>query len=420
MIAAATVCALSVASCDEPEERIVTEEPVPEIPSDKKVPEGGSFNVTEGTTVTILFETSEAWTAEADVEWISLSAKSGAAGENTLECAIGGEDRSFDAPSNGKVTISVEGKGYDYTFTRAASQRIIRVLDRSGAEVEQIAFDEAADVSLVQQFVVEANFHWDLDVRSNWPLWLVNPGITEGVQDSTGLFRNTMSVAVDNALLDGTDKSGSITITDLFDESYSLSVPVSFKAKPVVEVPFFLSTELGTNTLHITPDATFKDSTGAKTAKMYMLGVTLKTLPDEEVVVLSFNGRRFNEECSCFHKPDTPFLSLIQPVQSQDGELLKTEYTLLAQPGIVYPNPSVGDRYDLGYVFVLPKAIWEPYAQYKSNLMMMFIMMNTSNEFFDPYYEPGKDMQASCDDGLVWTVKPDIKKYAIKVTIDSE
>lgn len=426
------LCSMLVLSCVEKPE---TEDPGnqtetpdnpdnPDKPGDPIYPEVHSFNVKAGDTFEIAFETSLEWSVSTDVSWIVITPESGQPGKAAVSCSITGDKPDFKAESKGNVTVKVADKDFVFPVTRAVMERSFRILC-AGKDVTAINFDANENISSIE-LTVEANFYWDLDITKNWPAWITRLGITDGKKGEDGVYRNTFTLSLNDAELDGNDKTGVLTFTDIDDESITFELPVSYTAVVVPEVPFTIECAFGTD-IHVNKMGFFKNADGSLSSTMMMTEFKVFTENAGELIVITPTGTRHGEGAGFIQVEQSNKFVIVTksdtPVEGGQG------YTMFVTPGLLESSKSVCD---MSYVFVLPKSVYEPYEKFfqanDPDYQMAFMWMKIDNYLFEPMYiskvnPDGIEEQVQANDkngNLVFVPKEFIKKYMLRVFVDAD
>ena len=396
----------------------------PDKPGDPIYPEVRSFDVKAGDTFEISFETSLEWSVSTDVSWIVISPESGQPGKATVNCTITGDKPDFKTESKGNVTVKVAGKDFVFPVTRAVMERSFHILS-TGQEVSSLNFDANENVSSIE-LTVEANFYWDLDITKNWPAWITRLGITDGKKGEDGVYRNTFTLSLNDAELDGNDKTGVLTFTDIDDESFTSELLVSYTAVVIPEAPFTITCEFGTD-IHVNKMGFFKNADGSLSTKMMMTEFQVVTENSNELIVITPTAARFGEGAG-FIQTESPnkFVTVAKSDTPVSGG---QSYIMIVTPGVLESSKSICD---MSYVFVLPKSVYEPYEKFfqanDPDYQMAFMWMKIDNYLFEPSYvtktnPDGIEEQVQQTDShgnLVWQPKEFIKKYMLRVFVDAD
>lgn len=402
-----TVFAASVSFSCKP-----VDNPDPGTEPEKKVPAEQSFNVKAGDVVNVEFESYAAWSAVSDVEWIAFSPAKGEAGAGKVECTIGAQKPSFEGKSEGHLSITVEGKAYKMTFLREASVRATRITDAGGNPIEKLVFDANAEGGLSAQLTVEANYYWDLDRTSSpWPSWIVNPGRTDGKLDEDGIYRKAFTLSINEAEAGDSDKSSEITFIDLEDESYKKTLAVEYIAKVVPDDPFAIVCSLGQE-IHMTPEGNYKDKDGNVIPGMFALNYSIDVEDPSKFVTLTCNAIKYDDKGhSSYNDNNNPFITIVPSIEDPSNP---KAFSALAMPGVVSEQ-----KFNMGYIFILPEKIWKPYEQWVGR-KEMFTMMMIGGAFFTDLKDADGNQIKDDNDLFVKELKPELEKYVIRIYIDNK
>lgn len=418
------LCSMLVFSCvekpeiDDPGTGTEKEDPTPgPQPEDPTYPEVRSFDVKAGDSFELSFNSSIAWTASADVKWIVLSTTSGEPGETSVKCDITADKPDFGKESKGNITVKVADKDFVFPVTRAAMERSFRILS-ADKEVTSLNFDANEGISQIE-LSVEANFYWDLDITRNWPVWIEKRGITDGQKGEDGIYRNTFTLKLNEAELDGNDKSGALTFTDIDDESFTSELPVSYTAVVIPETPFEIRCEFG-NDIHVNKMGFFKNADGSLSSTMMVLEFQVITENADELIVITPTGVKNGEGASYIQaENNNKFVTVTKSgTTAEEG----VAYTAVVQPGLL-ENASPKSPCDMAYILVLPKKIYEPYEKYfQANdpyYQMAFTWMRIDNYLFEYMYD-SEGNQVSDSNGLVSIHKDFLRKYMLRIYVDAD
>lgn len=377
-----------------------------------------SYEVMAGDAFTISFTTPEDWTASSDVKWLIPSETAGRSGNIKLGCTVSSDDPNYKTNSEGHLTIKVAEREFVFPVTRAKMERSLRIIC-AGNDITTLGFD-ANKGETSAELTVEANFYWDLDITQEWPVWIERLKITDGKLGDDGLYRNTFTLTLNEAELDGNDRTGALTFTDIDDESFTFVLPVSYTALVVPEVPFAIQCELGTD-LHVNKMGMFKDAGGNLTSHFMMLDFQVITPNADELIVITPTGVKHGEGAGFIQtEPVNKFITVAASSAKVDGGV---GYTMIVTPGLL-ENANPKSICDMGYVLVLPKAIYEPYEKFFSatdpNYQMAFMWMRIDNYLFRYMYDADGNQVNDRHGNLVSVPKETMTRYMLTVTIDED
>ncbi|MCQ2163212.1 MAG: hypothetical protein MJY86_08045 [Bacteroidales bacterium] len=296
-------------------------------------------------------------------------------------------------------------------------ERSIHIFSGS-EEVSTLVFDASNGITSIE-LTVEANFYWDLDFNQNWPEWIKRLGITDGKKGEDGVYRNTFTLELNDAELDGNDKSGVLTFADIDDENYSTTIPVSYKAIVVPEVPFEIQCSLGKD-IHVTKDGIFKDADGKPTSQSVMLDFNVLTENTDELIVITPTGCAYGEGAGFIQtEPNNRFVTIAKGDKIDGG----VNYKMFVTPGLL-ENAKPKSICDMAYIFVFPKAVYAPYEKYFSArdtfYEMAFMYMRIDNYLFTYLTDEEGNKVTDSHGNIVSVPKDSIKKYMLRVFVDAE